>query len=501
MPKPTLRVPLRDVEPQLLQVLVDRLCFSDVPDGMNLTIDFGDDTLAIWRKAAKPKPTEFGLSDQQVEELQHRIDGLLLRREFPLNRIVEDRERNLVFRHANGGTLPIVRYRHKTYYVLFLRDVDPLGWNLANGGSDTLDELCHPEQTIERELAEELFVVDREQGVRYVFTSDGNEIQRVDTRSLLSLWEQRTRQVVGFETFLLRRLPLTWVKGPDTLTVIYKNRPYPTTGCFLNVTVRDLGIEIDRIATMHVPDTATLCDGEILNGQLIDRPIGLFEVGEMNRKIAQNPESTEFLPHVLFHSARKIDISSQGAFHNAVREFAIRKTETFGETACEAMEMADRNHFPLCPVTRSILIRAERLNLEVSEVKPRILLGHGRDPVWQDVLSSLEAEGYDVDSFEKVGSGGNQVIPTLQRMLKDCDVAVIVATAEDAVADNEIVARQNVVHEIGLCQASFGFDRVLVLRQVTTRMFSNLDGLIVVEFETFDVKVAERLLDAVSRLP
>ena len=50
-------------------------------------------------------------------------------------------------------------------------------------------------------------------------------------------------------------------------------------------------------------------------------------------------------------------------------------------------------------------------------------------------------------------------------------------TADDRTAEGKGRARQNVIHEIGLFQGRLGFNRVILLQQVGTEDFSNVEGL------------------------
>lgn len=61
-------------------------------------------------------------------------------------------DENFPFRYASGGTLPILRMEGQGYYCFFYRDIFPIGWNIANGGCCTREELLNPQMTIEREL-------------------------------------------------------------------------------------------------------------------------------------------------------------------------------------------------------------------------------------------------------------------------------------------------------------------------------------------------------------
>ena len=91
------------------------------------------------------------------------------------------------------------------------------------------------------------------------------------------LWGDRLdTDILRFEkTGLL----VEWGIGPDSLAIAYGGEaPRPLPGFFLNINATDFGIEVDRIAHLDVSSDATLLDGELNDGRLINRPIGLFEV-------------------------------------------------------------------------------------------------------------------------------------------------------------------------------------------------------------------------------
>ncbi|RYG99956.1 MAG: hypothetical protein EON58_01965 [Alphaproteobacteria bacterium] len=112
-----------------------------------------------------------------------------------------------------------------------------------------------------------------------------------------------------------------------------------------------------------------------------------------------------------------------------------------------------------------------------------VFIGHGRSNLWHQVASFLREDlGLKTDYFEKNSRAGEQVVTTLNGMLDRASYAVIVATADDEMGD-QIRARQNVVHEVGLFQGRLGFDHVAVLRQNGIEDWSNLAGLLVLPFE------------------
>jgi predicted nucleotide-binding protein len=55
-------------------------------------------------------------------------------------------------------------------------------------------------------------------------------------------------------------------------------------------------------------------------------------------------------------------------------------------------------------------------------------------------------------------------------------------TAEDEQADGTVHARQNVIHEIGLCQGRLGFRRAVIVKEDKASEFSNVKGLTYIGF-------------------
>jgi sugar/nucleoside kinase (ribokinase family) len=99
------------------------------------------------------------------------------------------------------------------------------------------------------------------------------------------------------------------------------------------------------------------------------------------------------------------------------------------------------------------------------EATPRaVFVAHGGSPQWRAVKAFVEEDiRLPVYSFESGVWGGTQVTDALDNLLERCGFAVCVLTAEDLSTDGEWRARQNVVHEVGLFQGRYGFDRVILL--------------------------------------
>ena len=99
-----------------------------------------------------------------------------------------------------------------------------------------------------------------------------------------------------------------------------------------------------------------LCDGEIVDNQALNRPVGLFEVGRFNEALAGN--AAEFLPELFFYHGK---VYKDGAHLPRIleEEYAPRMRALI---PAERQELdhwaAETRKFGLCPVTRRIALRS-----------------------------------------------------------------------------------------------------------------------------------------------
>jgi hypothetical protein len=131
-----------------------------------------------------------------------------------------------------------------------------------------------------------------------------------------------------------------------------------------------------------MPQGAVLLDGEINDNHLLNRPIGLFEVGKTQEAVYNG--STEFLPDLLFYSAalefrssevgqksmvtirRKTQKIIRQKFLARLLRIELRKEK--GIKKWDRISISER--FDLCPVTRSIIRRHMRAT------SPRIFIAY-----------------------------------------------------------------------------------------------------------------------------
>jgi predicted nucleotide-binding protein len=113
----------------------------------------------------------------------------------------------------------------------------------------------------------------------------------------------------------------------------------------------------------------------------------------------------------------------------------------------------------------------------------RIYIGHGHNPSWRDLKDHLQDKhDYDVEAYEIGSRAGHAIRDILEEMLKKSSIAFLVMTGEDETASGKLLARQNVVHEVGLFQGKLGFNRAIVLLEDGTEEFSNIAGIQQIRF-------------------
>jgi hypothetical protein len=119
----------------------------------------------------------------------------------------------------------------------------------------------------------------------------------------------------------------------------------------------------------------------------------------------------------------------------------------------------------------------------VSEPKRTVFITHGRSRLWLEVQPYIERDvGLKTIELAQQPNLGRHLLIKLDEESRKCDSAVIVMTGDDLTADGDVIARQNVMHEIGFFQARLGLSRVCLLHEEGVGIPSNLHGLVYVAF-------------------
>lgn len=109
---------------------------------------------------------------------------------------------------------------------------------------------------------------------------------------------------------------------------------------------------------------------------------------------------------------------------------------------------------------------------------PVIFIGHGGSTQWRDLKDHLkDHHGFIIEAYETGSRAGHTIRDILDDMLKKSSLAILIMTGEDELKDGTLIARPNVIHEIGLFQGKLGFSKAIVLLEEGTEEFSNLFGV------------------------
>jgi hypothetical protein len=397
---PTLVRPLHQVQNEFVQVLLSTFQLRRQGVGLTLEVEFGFETPAIWLREGKA-------------HLRSQLDGhSMARHDQELKSVLlgdaaEDykySDSSFPFRFGNGGTLPVIRVGDEDHYCLFYRDAHPIGWNIANGGAESVGELLDPAAIIERELREELIIIEPDSGDRYVFEwSEGRRADHPDFSVARRIWEEMFRER-EFAALRELALPLKWLPGPDSALIRFDNRPpAEIRNCLLNVNAEDFGIEIDRVAKMSIGPRAVLCDGEVVRGHLLNRLVGLFRVERFNAAMASGGK--EYYPDRLFWSGRE-------HFPDDLIRLVIQyldDVERLGIRAAGARSEWEStiSRFAMCPVAETVIKRYLRSEHDGKELhSPSATV---RDSPEVFLSFSSEDRGLAQRVFESIRSKGPHV--------------------------------------------------------------------------------------------
>jgi predicted nucleotide-binding protein len=121
--------------------------------------------------------------------------------------------------------------------------------------------------------------------------------------------------------------------------------------------------------------------------------------------------------------------------------------------------------------------------------KPVIFIGHGGSSQWRELKDHLtDKHDYKIEAYETGSRAGHTIRDVLEDMSNKSSLAFLVMTGEDIKQDGTVMARPNVIHEVGLFQGKLGFSKAIVLLEKETEEFSNLYGIQQIRFSKDNIK-------------
>ncbi len=377
-----------------IRILRSGLEISAERSGPVVTVRFGEGDFAIYNNDGKrwlrqhPRSGENydqrgSLQEAFVAGLRHaasRRDGwtTTVGRGFPL-------------RWASAGCLPLVEVDGKRWVALFFRDLRPIGWNVANGASESVHEQADLTRVLRREFREELTVLSENP-----LGGAGAHPVSVHLRSLVWAGEPRSKR---FESpgLKLRRnhdhltiLDNEDVQSRDAIEVVPQDTPWRIrvisadgASTWLDNTIPSIdanehGVEAIQVVSFRVDEDNVLLDGEDLEkiAALVRRPVALFSLDALRAVYRQTgglgtplPTSSKALPSLPASFFRVDDTEAKLA---QVRRAALAGVD--GET-----HAVERQHLAPC------IERHEALSH--GRLEPRLQLDRLGPVAW----STLEA--------------------------------------------------------------------------------------------------------------
>ena len=115
----------------------------------------------------------------------------------------------------------------------------------------------------------------------------------------------------------------------------------------------------------------------------------------------------------------------------------------------------------------------------------RIFISHGHNEFLRLKLKDflISRLGVEVMVLQEVPNRGLTIVEKLEQASERCCFAIILLTKDDEQPGGSARARQNVIHELGFFQGKYGRERVVLLAERSVELFSNISGIVRVEFE------------------
>ena len=116
----------------------------------------------------------------------------------------------------------------------------------------------------------------------------------------------------------------------------------------------------------------------------------------------------------------------------------------------------------------------------------KIFISHGHNELLKLKLKDFLQNHLDRQPLilSELPNYGRTVVEKLEDASKMCNAAIILLTKDDETKEGGMRARQNVIHEIGFFQGKYGRNKVILLYEQGVEVFSNISGILRIEFSS-----------------
>lgn len=147
-------------------------------------------------------------------------------------------------------------------------------------------------------------------------------------------------------------------------------------------------------------------------------------------------------------------------------------------------------------VRRSLLLAMKSRTVETARLSPQsltksreasvptIFIAHGASHFFFGLVDHLRTD-WDVRPiyWESDSRESDLIPPTVEKMIEDCDIGIVVMTADDVLNDGTRQARLNVIHELGRLDGTLSSNRIVILQStLIDTPPSNTSGIVTIRF-------------------
>ena len=248
---------------------------------------------------------------------------------------------NMVFRWASGGVLPIAKWMGQKWFVLLFRDIEPIGWNIPNGASETDKEYTEIDHLIIREFTEEIILLDKEP-----LPNDG--IPAIHKRFRLPIG--MTMPSATYNSFIKKQMALRYdhdnlkieigdgpilkpFETPFSLKLSYyddsskKSIHDKTDDIIFNINPNEFGIEILRVLAFEMDDNDYILDGEVweLGSILVRQPIMLLSCDYVQKEYEKSGEIGIHINEKPYADCKKLETILADSYKIFDKDIELRK--------------------------------------------------------------------------------------------------------------------------------------------------------------------------------
>lgn len=324
------------------ELTLHRYLIEQETSKFRLEVDLHNQCYGIYNTAGKTFLNDAFLNEEFKSRCineSKRIENFLKSRTS--QNILKINAREMPFRWASGGMLPIAHLEGRYWYVLYFRDIEPVGLNIANGASETNEEYKNLHTLIYREFSEELVLLDREPDLDDTFPI----VQKVFQFPFFSPDSPIINKEFNKKHRQLRRehdnLTIELENGPE-IRPIYTpfevgitnhnvNLQDAVKNVIFNINPTEFGIEVLLVSRFNMRKEDYLMDGEIweMGPALIRQPVILLSYDYV-RKVFEKTGSlgtyVETRPHLNCKDLGRIPAGEYKIFDKDI-EFRKRRLE------------------------------------------------------------------------------------------------------------------------------------------------------------------------------